>query len=301
MPAISNWNPRTHNLVALTLQMCEVFGKEPPLYSAPQGVAAAAQNTASMGVMQPPPGYPVYQSQPLLPSPTNGGRPPYASNPSYPSQPPPQLGPQYSSYPPSPSLSSPSSSSQSQSSYSGYPPPPPSLGPPSLGFGPPPGSRLNPQGPPVPDMLGATIPSPPLPLWGAIMSSVYGQPPPNSSRPDQPPAPPSQQDGRVPTLMFPEFGSRSNQSDFAASNRPPYMQSGGRPPPPPPPPRLSQADVTARFRPLAIEALRLQVGHRGWWGTGLVGACYRGTGARSCCVVVSCSRPGSGHFIALHI
>lgn len=228
-PLLTSWLYPSSNLVDVVLEMSQVFGSEPPLYSKPPGYTPPSQPTSS--TTQPPPHYP-------LPGRVSAGPTGSGSSSGLPSG-------------NGPSTSYPSSSSQPQHQH--YPP----LGP--VGSGSTPYSTPSPGNTPnstpgpapygVPNGPSAGLypstsssippPPPPPPYMGALYGSgLYGNGPPSVFPP--PPPPPSSQPPGPPS----------------SSAQPPQ-----KPPPPPPPerPSVSEEELRLHFRHLAVEALAQQL------------------------------------------
>ncbi len=230
-PLLTSWLYPSSNLVDVVLEMSQVFGNDPPLYSKPPGYTPPSQPSSNSTTTQPPPHYP-------LPGRVSAG----------------PTGSTSSSGPPSgngPSASYPSSSSQPQHQH--YPP----LGPVGSSNTPyaTPSPGNTPNSTPGPAPYGASNgpsaglypstsssippPPPPPPYMGALYGSgLYGNGPPSVFPP--PPPPPSSQPPGPPSSS---------------------TQGPQKPPPPPPPerPSVSEDELRVHFRHLAVEALAQQL------------------------------------------
>ncbi|KXZ53623.1 hypothetical protein GPECTOR_6g540 [Gonium pectorale] len=223
-PLLRSWYFPASNLVDVVLEMSQVFGNEPPLYTRPAGYAPPPTSQGP-SVAQPPPNYPLPQGSATSAAAASNG---YG-------------GTHY------PAVSGATTGSIA------YPAPPPAS---ASSAGPGPGSAGWGGGPPpsvfsTPYSAGAGEPPPPPPpppqggygLGGLLFGGLFGGGGGGQQQAGQPPPPPPPPPPPV-------------SSTATAQPRPP-------PPPPlpaePPRPAVSREELGVHFRHLAIEALSSQL------------------------------------------
>lgn len=227
-PCLSQWG-RQSNLVDLCLEMSQLFGAAPPLYSQPPSATPSASAVRPTqpppGTVQPPPGYPGFSSQPPAPAYPPAGYPQSSSTGS--------LG----NARPNSFTSGNSVADMAGSSYSW-------------------------SGPPAASAASSIAAA--NPLWGPayLASQQTQQPRPSFANPP----PPGMAGGLGGSAGG---GGGPGDSGAAAYPGYPPVGFGRPPQPPPPPPapaRVTAAELGASFRPLALRALSEQVdaAQRAW-------------------------------------